>query len=261
MLAKFIQKQRKKRNLTQEHLASKLGISRPTYLQIERGERELSITEAKKLADVFDISLEDLLAEKESIAPSVTLAHEEKRTESRVPDMRIDIPRKNVKKFREVLLYILEHVGARSNIGETAIYKLLYFIDFDYYEKYEEQLIGATYIRNTYGPTPIEFKTITDEMIDRGEIERVKSAYFQYEQKKYLPRRKADLSTLSARELEHIDEELNRLAHMSANEISAYSHEDMPWKAAEKNGNQLQYEMVFYRDHKHSVRNYDDDPL
>lgn len=260
MLAKFIHEQRNKRNLTQEYLASELGMSRPTYLQIERGERELTISEAKKLAALFDMPLESFLAEKEPLTPRVVLARE-KSTEQKMPDIRIDVPQKNIKKFREVLLYILEHVGARSNIGETVIYKLLYFIDFDYYEKYEEQLVGATYIRNTYGPTPIEFKAITDDMIKREEIERVKSSYFQYEQKKYLPRRKADLSVLTARELEHIDEELNRLAHMSANEISAYSHEDMPWRAAEKNGNQLQYEMVFYRDHKHSVRNYDDDPL
>ena len=261
MLAKFIQEQRKKRNLTQEFLASALKISRPTYMQIEQGERDLTITEAKKLAEVFDIPFENFLTEHEPPSSKVILGREAQRTPSKRPDMRIDVPQKNLKKFREVLLYMLERVGARPNIGETVLYKLLYFIDFDYYEKYEEQLIGATYIRNNYGPTPVEFKAITDEMIKKGEIEKVKSSYFQYEQKKYLPRRKADLSILSARELEHIDEELSRLAHMSASEISAYSHEDMPWKAAEKNGNQLEYEMVFYRDHNHSVRNYDDDPL
>jgi len=30
----------------------------------------------------------------------------------------------------------------------TVLYKILYFIDFDYYEKYEEQLMGALYIKN-----------------------------------------------------------------------------------------------------------------
>ncbi len=261
MLAKFIQEQRKKRSMTQEYLASELGISRPTYMQIERGERELTIPEAKKLAALFDMSLENFLTEMEPAPSRVVLLDKKAKKLSKRPDMRIDVPQKNMEKFREVLLYILERVGARPNIGETVLYKLLYFIDFDFYEKYEKQLIGATYTRNTYGPTPIEFKAITDYMIKKGDIERVKSSYFQYEQKKYLPRRKPDLSVLSARELEHIDEELGRLAHMSANEISAYSHEDMPWKAALKNGNQLEYEMVFYRSHNHSVRSYDDDPL
>ncbi|WKZ24645.1 MAG: DUF4065 domain-containing protein [Patescibacteria group bacterium] len=261
MFGKFIQQQRTKQNMTQEYLASVLSMSRPTYMQIERGERELTISEAKKLAALFDMSLQNLL---EQCAPKQPVVHLEKELDKerlKKPDIRIDVPQKNVKKFTEVLLYILERVGARANIGETVLYKLLYFIDFDYYEKYEEQLMGATYTRNTYGPTPLEFKAITERMIKKGEIEKVKSSYFTYEQKKYLPRRKADLSVLSAQELEHIDEELNRLAHMSANEISDYSHEDMPWKAAKENGNQLEYEMVFYRDHKHSVRSYDDDPL
>lgn len=260
-LAIFIQEQRKKRNLTQAFVASALKISRPTYVQIEQGQRDVTITEARKLAEIFDISLENLLAEHEPPVAKIILKRGQDKTAAKRPSMRIDVPQKNVQKFREVLLYILERVGARPNIGETVIYKLLYFIDFDFYEKYEEQLIGATYIRNNYGTTPIEFKTITDAMVQAGEIEKVKSSYFQYEQKKYLPRRKANLAVLSAQELEHIDEVLSRLAHMSANEISAYSHEDMPWKAAEKNGHQLEYEMVFYRDHNHSVRNYDDDPL
>ena len=66
MLAKFIQEQRKKHKLTQEFLASALKISRPTYMQIEQSERELTITEAKELAAIFSISLEDFLASKPS---------------------------------------------------------------------------------------------------------------------------------------------------------------------------------------------------
>ena len=71
-----------------------------------------------------------------------------------------DVKPENLKKFKEVLLYILSKVGSKPNVGETVLYKLLYFIDFDYYEKFEEQFIGATYIKNHYGPTPIEFKKI-----------------------------------------------------------------------------------------------------
>lgn len=78
--------------------------------------------------------------------------------------MRISIPANNAQKFREVLLYILNKIGAKSNVGESVIYNLLYFIDFDFYEKYEEQLIGATYKKNTFGPTPIEFAVLEDQI-------------------------------------------------------------------------------------------------
>jgi hypothetical protein len=51
---------------------------------------------------------------------------------------------------------------------------------------------------------------------------------------------------------------LTRLADKNAKEIENYSHEDIPWKTAE-NGKQLSYESVFYRDERHSVRNYEDE--
>ena len=70
--------------------------------------------------------------------------------------MRVSVPAINVQKFREVLLYILDKVGAKSIVDEIVIHNLLYFIDFDFYEKYEKQLIGATYKKNTFYPAPIE---------------------------------------------------------------------------------------------------------
>lgn len=257
MLAKFIQQLRKKHNLTQEFLASEIGVSRPTYMQIEQGERDLTITEAEKLASIFGIAFEDF-RKGNSPTRKVILEKEKIHKKTAESEMRIVMPRANVKKFKEVLLYLLEKVGARANIGETAIYKLLYFIDFDYYEKFEEQLIGAKYIKNHFGPTPVEFKKITDQMIKRGEIDKIKSRYFQHDQKKYLPRRSADLKILSAQEIQHIDEVLARLAWKNATELSNYSHSDTPWRV-HKIGEVISYETVFYRDDDHSVRNYEDE--
>ncbi|MBL7053225.1 MAG: DUF4065 domain-containing protein [Candidatus Portnoybacteria bacterium] len=253
--ALFIQKLRKENDYSQQYLAGQLGISRPTYIQIEKGERELTVSEAKKLASIFSMSLKDLLNSKNKEI-KVSLEKEIKKIIK--PEMRIIMPQANVKKFKEVFLYILEKVGARPNIGETALYKLLYFIDFDYYEKFEEQLIGAKYIKNHFGPTPIEFKKITDQMIKNGEIEKIKSKYFQHEQKKYLPRKSADLKILSAQEIKHIDNVLTRLAWKNATELSDYSHSDTPWRV-HKMGQEISYETVFYRDDDHSVRNYEDE--
>ena len=95
-------------------------------------------------------------------------------------------------------------------------------------------------------------------MEKKGEVERVKSSYFQYDQKKYLPHREPDLKNLSAQEIKHIDEVLARLSDKNANELSAYSHSDVPWRV-HKPGETISYESVFYRDEDHSVRNYDDE--
>ncbi|MCF6148228.1 MAG: DUF4065 domain-containing protein [Candidatus Kuenenia sp.] len=252
----FIQRMRKKHNLTQEYLASKIGVSRPTYIQIEHGEKDLTISAAKVLADIFGISFEDFLAGKE---PKHEVVLEKTNTGKKAdPGLHIRVTRKNLDKFKQVLLYILENVGGKPNVGETVIHKLLYFIDFDYYEKYEENLMGATYIKNHHGPTSVELGAILKDMQKNGEIEAVKSKYFNHLQKKYLPVKRADLSTLSAQEIAHIDEVLARLSDKNAKEIENYSHEDIPWKVA-KEGQPLSYESVFYRDEHYSVRNYDDD--
>ena len=254
MLGRFILEQRKKHDLTQEYLASVLEISRPTYIQIEQGERDLTVTEAQKLSDIFGLSLEDFLAKKDNKVKVVL----EKEKVLKSPEITIRVQRKNLNKFKQVLLYILEKVGSRPNIGETVLHKLLYFIDFDYYEKFEENLMGATYIKNHHGPTSVELGAIIKDMQDKKEIEAINSKYFKFDQKKYLPLRRPNLDILSAREKEHIDDILARLADKNAKEIESYSHGDIPWLSA-KDGQKLSYESVFYRDEHYSVRTYDDE--
>lgn len=257
MINTYIQKIREQNDFSQEYMASKLKISRPTYIAIEKGKKDITLEEAKDIAEILNISLNQLINEKYPLS-EVNIVKDKPRKEEDT-ELRINIPQKNFNKFKEVLLYILSKVGAKPNIGETVLYKLLYFIDFDYYEKYEEQLIGATYIKNHFGPTPVEFKKLIFEMEKKGEIEVVKSKYFQHEQKKYLAVRQADLSKLlSAQELEHINGVLDRLSDMNAAELSEYSHQDVPWIVAEE-GRLIDYESVFYRTSKTSVRNYGED--
>jgi transcriptional regulator with XRE-family HTH domain len=253
-LATFIQSERNKRSLSQEEVAMHLGITRPTFAQVERGERELKVSEAVELASLFDMTLEQLL---EAKAPKRDV-HIAKQTKRKKQDLQVRVTEKNLEKFKQVLLYVLGKVGGKPNVGETVLHKLLYFIDFDYYEKFEKTLMGAKYIKNHHGPTSVELKVVLDAMQVSGQIEAVKSKYFTYEQKKYLPLKRPDLSAFSAQEIEHIDEVLARLADKNAKEIENYSHEDIPWKSA-KNGEELSYESVFYRDERYSVRNYDDD--
>ena len=253
-IGKFVKILRERNELTQEFVSEKIGISRPTLNKIESNKTDLSLKQAKKLADLFNISIEDLLncREIESILPK----HNKRDKEKEKHSIRISIPEINFKKFKEVILYILNRVGAKPNVGETVIYKLLYFIDFDFYEKYEEHLLGGTYIKNHYGPTPVEFKKIIGNMITQGEVTKVTSKYFKYPQKKYLPIRTPELEVLKAHELKHIDEVLSRLSSKTAKELSDLSHKDVPWITA-KEGEPIDYESVFYRTNNYSVRNYE----
>ena len=235
-----------------------LGLSRATYVQIELGKRELKVSEAIKLAEIFDMSIENFLNEREQPSPVIEIKRAKKKKPAKKQSIRISVPQEKIEKFKQVLLYVLARIGARPNIGQTALYKILYFIDFDYYEKYEEQLIGARYIKNTYGPSPVMFAKIVEELEKEDKIERVKTKFHSYDQVKYLVSSKElEISSLSSKELEHINWEIHRLENMTAAQISELSHLDTPWAVA-GNKEELKYEHVFYRPQLTSVREYEE---
>ena len=250
ILGKRIKDLRMEAGISQENFSGYLQVNRVAISQIEKGERKLSAEEIKKISEYFNITTDELLDSDKAVKIIFEKGNSENKEKK--PEIRINVPQKNLKKFKEVLLYILNKIGSKPNIGETVLYKILYFIDFDFYEKYEEQLIGATYIKNHFGPTPKEFVKIVKEM-DGKDLIKIKSKYFQHPQTKYLPLRKPDLTILQAHELEIIDEVINRLSEMNATQISEYSHEDVPWLTTE-NGKIIDYESVFYRTPAYSVR-------
>lgn len=254
-LGKRIKALREALRISQEELSQKLEIDRTSLSLIENDKRSLKADELIAFSKSLNISIDELLNLK--VSTKVVLEHDQKPKEKK-SDLRISVPKKNLKKFKEVLLYILGKVGAKPNVGETVLYKLLYFIDFNYYEKYEEQLIGATYKKNHHGPTPMEFPAIINAMIEDCVIEVVKSNYFQHFQKKYLPRKEPDLSVFNANEIKVIDDVLQKLSDMNAATISEYSHQDIPWMVT-PDQKKIDYESVFYRTPAYSVREYIDE--
>ena len=143
-------------------------------------------------------------------------------------------------------------MGARPNVGKTVLFKLLYFIDFDFYEKYEEQLIGATYRKEAYGPLPVEFSAVVQQMKHDGELQELRGTHFGKDQVKLFPLRKPNLALLKGHEMEMINDVIRRHGQKNAADISEYSHRDIPWRVA-KMHEDLEYETVYYRDDEFSV--------
>jgi len=254
-LGERIKKMREKANFSQEDLGRLLDIHRVSLSQMEKGDRKITAEELAKLSNTFNISTDVLLDLKKDF--EIVFADAIKKKTSDKQETRINVPQKNVEKFKEVLLYLLNKVGSKTNVGETVIYKLLYFIDFNFYEKYEEQLIGATYQKNIHGPTPIEFLKIVEEM-EGTDLTKIATKYFKYPQTRYIALRAPDLSKLKAHEIKLIDDVLEHLSDMNATQISDYSHDDVPWLTTEDQGI-IEYESVFYRTPAYSVRSYGED--
>lgn len=246
---------RKMKGLSQEDLAKSVKISRPSLAQIELGNRTVDVLEFQRLSIVLGFSLDDFVSKDFSANQDLEIKVE---ANSKKTEERISVPSLQVSKFKNVLLYILERCAGKPNVGETVLYKLLYFSDFNYYELYEEHLTGAKYRKLPFGPVPQKLDSIVLQMIDKGQLQRVKTEYHGYPQTRYLPLVKADLTQLKASEKEVIDRVIEQLSDWSAAAISNYSHKDMPWLAS-KEGEEINYELAFYRDAPFSVRNYGDE--
>lgn len=246
---------RKVKGLSQSDLAKRIKISRSSIAQIELGNRGVDSLELQNFSGVLGFSLDDFMSKDFSAIKKL-----ENPDDVIINDTleRISVPTLSVNKFKNVLLYILERCGGKPNVGETVLYKLLYFSDFNYYELYEEHLTGASYRKLPYGPVPQKLDSIIEQMLQEGRLQRVKTEYHGYPQTRYLPLEKANLTQLKASEKEVIDRVIDQMSDWSASAISNYSHKDMPWLAS-KEGEEINYELAFYRDTPFSVRNYGDE--
>jgi transcriptional regulator with XRE-family HTH domain len=244
---------RKRKGLSQDDLARNLNLSRSSVAQIELGNRSIDILELQRLSEVLGFSIGDFMSEHFQLQDN--LEEGPARIEEKEP-VRISVPTLMVPKFKNVLLYILERCAGKPNVGETVLYKLLYFADFNYYEVHEEHLTGAQYRKLPFGPVPQKMDAIINKLIEDGHLQRVKTEYHGFPQTRYLPLIKADLTQLKASEKEVIDKVIEQMSDWSASAISSYSHKDMPWMASIE-GEYIDYELAFYRESPFSARNYD----
>lgn len=230
-----IRRLRDEKGASQADVAEAIGIARATYASLEANRRPPNLNEIHKLAEYYQVTATDLVSGeasvvRESVMP-YTFATQGTDQQPQAPD-----PKTNPEKLREVLLYVLESVGARPTFGEATLYRLLYFIDFGYYEKTGRPITGLTYTRNHFGPTPsVDFRAVVAGMQQNEDLEIVETKHFKNTQKKYLPLKSAQLGTVSGSELRHIDETLHRLGNKTVADLNNLIHDDAPWRIASQN--------------------------
>lgn len=137
-------------------------------------------------------------------------------------------------KYKSLILYIAGKVGAWPNVGETVLYKLIYFVETLSYFKKQKTITGERFYKLQYGPVPASFQMLTREMINNNELDMVQGRYFTYMQTKYLPR--IESTGLSPDEKEIVDSIISKLGGETATSLSNLSHEDKPWLEADNGG-------------------------
>lgn len=150
-------------------------------------------------------------------------------------------------KFKMTLHYIINKCGFRNTVGRTVLHKLLYFSDFNHYQKYGQSITNETYTKKERGPVPIHFEEAIAELIEENKVRpgkrrlpcgKVMNRYFSLKEPEI---------DLSENELAVINKVIKDISHLNGKQIGEYSLTDAPVKQTEDN-EIIEYELAYSRD-------------
>lgn len=153
----------------------------------------------------------------------------------------------NKKKYQNTILYLCQKLGGEIR-GKKKLAKLLYFIDFDFYEKYEKAITGDVYKALPMGPFPMELEKITSEMSKKKILEvssiKEREGYISTETYKCITI--PDISVFNKEEIKMIDRVITKYGHLNGKQLEELSHAEAPYIAT-KLKSEISYELSFYR--------------
>jgi len=157
------------------------------------------------------------------------------------------MPKINEKKYENIVLYFLEKLGGVLK-GKKKLAKLLYFVDFDYYEKYEDHFTGDEYRAQPMGPLPIHMTKIVSklELAKKIKIGYEKLDGVEHKCEVYQAIKKPDLSVFSKQEKAMLDRVIKIYGGLSGGQLENLSHQEAPYTGTSL-GKPIMYELALYR--------------
>lgn len=228
-IATRVKAMREQRGLLQHEVAEKMGISRPTYIAVESGKKQLTIDEAVKLADVLKTSVDELVFG----TPSSLIQ---------------DSDEHDVEKYSQVLLTCLEFGADKDGkITKTKLAKLIYLVDFAWFYIKRYPMTGMQYRRIQQGPVPNIFFRIVDELFETGAItiEPRGSAMMIRANDVEAPK-----SRLNSEEIKLIETVSERWKNKNTKDIVDFTHSQKPW-LSKKQGESIPYESILEEPQEH----------
>ncbi len=152
----------------------------------------------------------------------------------------------NEKKYKNLILFFANKIR-NGTLGKLKIMKLLYFLDFDYFEKYGKSVSGDEYLRFDYGPVPKMAKRILEKMNGKDiKITKKKIGSGYNDQQHIEALKDFDVNLFSKEELLMMEEIANKWERFSGAEMKNASHGEAPWIATKPN-NVIDYNLAYYR--------------
>ena len=152
----------------------------------------------------------------------------------------------NEKKYKNLILFFANKIK-NGTLGKLKIMKLLYFLDFDYFEKYGKSITGDEYLRFDYGPVPRTAKRILEKM-NGNDIKIInKKVALGYNDRQLIePLKNFNINLFSKEELLMMEETADKWEKFSGTEMKIASHGEAPWIATKPNG-VIDYNLAYYR--------------
>ena len=152
------------------------------------------------------------------------------------------------KKYQQIILYLCQKLGGEVR-GKKKLAKLLYFVDFDFYEKYQKSITGDVYKAFPKGPLPSALNDIIAEM-SKKKMLHVGSA--QEWGKEYAPTEayrciaEPNVSVFKPEEKKMLDRVASRYGNLNGEQLAELSHAEAPYSATEPY-REIHYEFSYYR--------------
>ncbi|MCK5459809.1 SocA family protein [Candidatus Parcubacteria bacterium] len=152
----------------------------------------------------------------------------------------------NEKKYYNIILFFANKIR-NGTLGKLKMMKLLYFLDFDFFEKYGKSITGDKYLRWQKGPVPRMAERMIKQMSgDDIKISRRKIGIGYNDQQHIETLKNFDLKFFSKEELMMMDEIANKWEKFSGAEMKNASHGEAPWIAT-KPDEIIDYNLAYYR--------------
>lgn len=150
-------------------------------------------------------------------------------------------------KYRNAVLYLCHRLNGEVR-GKKKLAKLLYFVDFDFYEKNQKSITGDVYKALPMGPFPVSLDDITFEMQKNKDI----SIKHEEERNGYNPTEiyscitEPDVSVFDSEEMKMLDRIVLKYGHLNGKQLEDLSHAEAPYIGTELI-KEIPYELAFYR--------------
>lgn len=153
----------------------------------------------------------------------------------------------HTEKYKQIILYLCAKLGKEVR-GKKKLAKLLYFVDFDFFEKNQKYLTGDKYKALPMGPFPVSLEAITKEMVKEKTLD-IKSLE---ERDGYIPTevyaclKDPKVSVFSKEEKEMLDRVIMKYGHLNGKQLEDLTHAEAPYSGTKPN-DEIFYELAFYR--------------